>query len=520
MTLVDPDVAAGQTLVRMPLKIVGIPTARYDGDSIAAVDAQGAITLRTEEEPPTPQGVYRDWKVSRATVGNVVLTYQAPPRRVTAATNNGPLFDLREEAGGFAGAGIGFLALPTKQGPYHIRLKWDLSDAPTGSRGEWSLGDGDVEVDTPAESLGFSYYAVGPLKSIPAKSDGKFGLYWLADPPFDAALLGERITALYSTMSRFFQDPNSSYRVFMRQNPYPGTGGSALAGSFMFGYNAQERPTIDKLQGLLAHEMTHNWPELEGEHGDTAWYSEGTAEYYSVLLSHRGGELSTERFLADINEKAAAYYTNPYIHLSNPQAAKYFWSDPIAQTVPYGRGFLYLVITDAAIRAHSHGQRSLDNVVLELYRRKIHHEPYGIPQWLDLVGTELGSSQAHRAYEAMVSGTVQVPPAGRFAPCFRVVKRPARTFELGFARASLNDDRIVRGLEPNSAAARAGIKNGDSIVDVSNLLEARKDDTRTITLVLHRGDGDVPVKYLPRGDLIEGYAWVRSAAASESSCKF
>src|SRR5215469_1293158 len=144
MTLVDPNVAAGQTLVRMPLKIVGIPTARYDGDAIAAVDARGVIPLTSQEEPPTPQGVYRDWTLSRATVGTVVLRYQAPPRRVTAATNNGPLFDLREEAGGFAGAGIGFLALPTKPGPYHIRLKWDLSGAPPGSRGEWSLGDGDV----------------------------------------------------------------------------------------------------------------------------------------------------------------------------------------------------------------------------------------------------------------------------------------------------------------------------------------------------------------------------------------
>jgi len=520
MTLLNPGVSPGQTLVRMPLKIVGIPTARYDGNAIVATDAQGPLPLTTKEEAPTPQAVYRDWNVSRATVGDVVLTYRAPPRAVTAATNNGPLFDLREEAGGFAGAGIGFLALPTKEGPYHVRLRWNLSDVPRGSRGEWSLGDGDVEVDAPAETLGFSYYAVGPLKSIPEKSDGKFGLYWLANPPFDAALLGERITALYATMSRFFQDADSSYRVFMRQNPYPGMGGSALASSFMFGYNAAENPTLDKLQGLLAHEMTHNWPALEGEHGDTAWYSEGTADYYSLLLSHRGGELPTQKFLAAINEKAAAYYTNPYIHLSNPRAAKLFWTDPIAQTVPYGRGFLYLVVTDAAIRGRSHGQRSLDDVVLELYRRKTQREPYGIPQWLDLVGKEIGSPQARRAYDAMVSGTLQVPPAGRFAPCFRVVKRPTRAFELGFARASLNDERIVRGLDPDSAAARAGIRNGDSIVDVTHLEQARKDDRQTITLVLHRDGADVAMTYLPRAGVVAGYGWVRDDAVPESSCKF
>jgi hypothetical protein len=520
MTLVSPNLAAGATLVRMPLKIVGIPTARYDGDAIAASDAKGPLTLTQSEEPPTPQGVYRDWKATRATAGDVVLVYRAPPRHVTEATNNGPLFDLREEAGGFIGAGIGFLALPTHEGPYHIRLHWDLGDAPAGSRGVWSLGDGDVEVEQPAETLGFSYYAVGPLQSIPAQSDGKFGLYWLATPPFDVTFLGERITALYATMSAFFHDKGSSYRVFTRENPYEGTGGSALAHSFMFGYNRKEAPSVDKLQDLLAHEMAHNWPAMEGEHGDTAWYSEGTAEYYSLLLSHRGGELSTDKFLADINERATAYYTNPYIHLSNPEAAKLFWTDPVAQTIPYGRGFLYLVITDEAIRAHSHGRRSLDDVVLELYKRETQHQPYGIPQWLELVGKEIGAKQAERGYEAMVSGSLEIPPAQRFAPCFTLVKRPARIFALGFARASLNDDRIVRDLIPGSAAAQAGVRNGDAITKVQHLSDARRDDTQSITLLLQRDGTQVPVTYLPRGDSVEAWGWERNPKAKDSTCRF
>ena len=56
----------------------------------------------------------------------------------------------------------------------------------------------------------------------------------------------------------------------MRQNPYKGAAAS-LAHSFMFGYEPAARPTLDSLQGLVAHEMTHNWPAMQGEHGDTAW---------------------------------------------------------------------------------------------------------------------------------------------------------------------------------------------------------------------------------------------------------
>jgi len=93
--------------------------------------------------------------------------------------------------------------------------------------------------------------------------------------------------ALYGSMAKFFDDETGSYRVFVRRNPFKGTGGTGLARSFTFGYNFDAKPTVDSLQGLLAHEMAHTWPAMQGEHGDTAWYSEGTAEYYSTVLSFR-----------------------------------------------------------------------------------------------------------------------------------------------------------------------------------------------------------------------------------------
>lgn len=520
MTLESPQAATGETLIHIPLKIVGIPTARYDGNAITAQDDSGPLELSAEDEPPTPQWVYRHWKVTRATVGDVIITYKAPPRQVSANTNNGPLFDLREEAGGFAGAGVGFLVLPVKEGPYQVHLTWDLADAPAGSRGEWSLADGNTTVEVPAQVLAFSYYAVGPLHSIPAMADGKFGLFWLAQPSFDMAALGERIRSLYGTLSTFFGDTNSSYRVFTRQNPYEGTGGSALAHSFMFGYHPQSQPTIDDLQDLLAHEMTHNWPEMDGEHGDTAWYSEGTAEYYSLLLSHRGGQLSTDKYLADLNERADAYYSNPYVNLTNPQAAKIFWTDPIAQTVPYGRGFLYLMNTDAQIRARSHGKHSLDDVVLELNQRKVHSQPHGIPEWLALVGQEIGPARTKSEYDAMVAGTTLVPPKNRFSPCFTLTPRVVHVFQLGFARASLNDGAVIHDLIPDSAAARAGVKDGDQVVGVKGLVETRKREDASLTLTLRRGGEQTEVSYLPRGAAVAGYGWKRTPGAGEQSCKF
>lgn len=520
MTMQAPGLKAGDPLVRIPLKLVGIPTPAWPDDALQARDDQGPIPLSKAEEPPTPQGVYRRWIVGRATVGDVVVSYKAPPRKVTAATNNGPLFDLREENGGFAGSGNGFFAAPVAPGPWKAHLSWDLSGLAPGSRGVWSLGEGAVDAVIPSEVLQFSYYYVGPLKSYPPKADPGFDFYWLSDPPFDASDLGSKMKALYGSMATFFSDAGGSYRVFVRQNPYLGTGGTGLARSFMFGYHPPAKPTVDSLQGLLAHEMAHTWPAMQGEHGDTAWYSEGMAEYYSTVLSWRAKAISTERLVETFNERADAYYSNPYVRATNAEAGAKFWTDPVAQTVPYGRGWLYLQQTDAAIREASKGQRSLDDVGKEVRRRQVAGQPYGIPVWLELVGKEIGAEKAKAGYDAMAGGTVLVPPASLYAPCLTVAKHPVRPFQLGFARASLNDDRVVRDLEPGSAAETAGVRNGDVIVEASDINAVRKDQALELKLTLRRGETTTTVSYLPRAAPVEGYRWVRDPKTPETACRF
>jgi hypothetical protein len=520
LRLEHPDFKAGEGLVHLPLTLVGIPTARYDGQALTARDDAGPIPLSQSEEPPTPQGTYRRWSVARATVGDVIVSFDAPPRPVTAATNNGPLFDLREEANAFLGAGVGFLATPVRSGPWRVHLAWDLSSSPAGSRGVWSFGDGTVDATLPSEALEFSYYAGGALQRYPQSGDSRFGYYWASDPPFDPADLARRIEALYGYMSAFFDDTASNYRVFARSNPYLGAGGTSLAHSFMFGYHAPSKPTAGDLQLLIAHEMAHTWPAMQGEHGDTAWYSEGTAEYYSLALSWRAHAIGLDKVLKTLNERADAYYTNPFRALSNPEAAEKFWTDPIAQTVPYGRGWLYLIQTDAQIRKASGGRRSLDDVVKAIYARQRAGQAFGIPAWLELAGKELGPAQAKAGYERMVSGGLLVPPKDAFAPCLTVIPHAARPIELGFARSSLNDDRIVRGLVPGSAAEKAGIRNGDVIVEVSDFDKVRRDETLPLKLTLRRDRAQVSVTYLPRGPAQPGYRWARNPQAPESACRF
>ncbi|MGZ8347594.1 MAG: hypothetical protein ACXWUP_10845 [Allosphingosinicella sp.] len=518
LELESPGLAAGDTVLRMPLTIVGIPTAAYEAGGIEVRDAQGPLALTQQDEDPRPEGVYRRYISPRATAGDVVVRYTARPRVVGATTNNGPLFDMRAEAGGFQGAGISFLALPTREGPYRITLDWDLAAMPAGSTGIWSLGEGRVETVGPAEQVAFSFYSAGPIHRYPEQA-GRFGIYWLAEPPFAIDALAERIARLYRTMSAFFGDEDSTYRVFIRQHPYRGQGGTALARSFMFGYHAPSRPGVDELQELLAHEMAHNWPSLEGEHGDTAWYSEGAAEYYSLVFAFRAGLLDRAGLLREINQRAYGYYTHPFRGLTNAEAAARFWSDPFVQQVPYGRGFLYLARTDAGIRAATAGRRSLDDVVRELRARQLSERPYGIPQWLELVAAEIGREPAERDYRRMVSGEA-IPPGGAFAPCFAPVSEPQPVFDLGFARRSLNDDATVQELRADSNAARAGLREGDRILDHSDLKLVTPDPAARMTLRIRRGDGEQAISYVPRGAAVENYRFADQPTVPTDQCRF
>ncbi len=518
MTLESPKIAAGATLVKMPVLVVSIPTARYDGDALKARDDDGNLPLTIKDEPPTPTSTERRWLVSRATRGDVVLSFRASPREITPTTRNGPLFDLRANGGGMTGAGVTFIPIPDTSFPYRVSLKWDLSGVAPGSRGVWSLGDGDVETTIPASTVAFSFYAAGALQSYPAQPTSDFGMYWLLQPTFDTTDLAHGIQQLYGYMSKFFHDEGQPYRVFIRKNFNHGNGGTALSRSFTFGWSEQTAPTPENLQSLLAHEMTHNWPALEGDHGDTAWYSEGAAEYYSILLSHRAGVTTLAQFQEEVNERAVGYYTNPYVNFTNRDAARIFWTDWSAQRVPYGRGFMYLAKVDAQIRAKSKGKRSLDDLVVPMFERKQQGKTPSIDDWLELLTAEIGA-QAKRDYNDMVAGKTVVPPKHSFAPCFKPVKHQERPYTLGFDNASLNgEQKIVRGVVKGSAAAVAGLRDGDEVLEFTDPLDLQRELDKNMVLSVRRGSEPLRIEYLPRGELVDAYKWERVSSVPDTEC--
>jgi predicted metalloprotease with PDZ domain len=265
--------------------------------------------------------------------------------------------------------------------------------------------------------------------------------------------------------------------------------------------------------------MFHTWgPRLQPQGFETQWFVEGSAVFYQRVLPLRAGLVSPQRFLDDLNETAARYYTNSLISTPNEEIGRRFWEDTRIRVLPYDRGSFYFAIVNAQIRKASGGKRSLDDVIVDLASRGRRGAQMDATDWVQRLEKETGPL-AKRTYDAMLAGETLLPDSDAFGPCFERTSAKLRRFELGFAGASLvGQPRIVRELVAGSAAQAAGLREGDEIVQAVALDGIQADQTATISLRIRRGGEVFPVTYLPRGDTTDAYQWRRVPGIPDKKC--
>ncbi|MFE2426813.1 hypothetical protein ACFXJ5_08670 [Streptomyces sp. NPDC059373] len=504
------SLAAGDTLCRLPVVIVGVDGSKVAPGDLTANDEAGPIPLTHVQDEPTPSWTYRRWQLGRATQGEIRVEYFAPVRVVDAAHTNGPLFDLRAEGAGVSGAGVSFLAIPECEGDFDTEVRWDLAGPAGDTRGVSNYGEGTVRRTAALESLTYTFYMAGELGSYPSVPDESFGMYWLSQPAFDTAQVGARIKRIYDDMCDFFREPAPGHRVFVRKHPFRGGGGTALPRAFMFGWSEAQSRSVEELTSLLAHETVHNWPTLQGEHSEISWYTEGTAEYYSLVLPHRTGLRDDDEFLDQLNKRAHGYYANPLQQLTFDEAARQYWKDWRAQRVPYGRGLFYFIDLNHKVRSSSGGSRGLDDLVLTVLDRQRAGQDVGMEEWLELVAAEIGAA-GRTDFDAMLAGQRILPAAQCLGPDFVADETDIRQLDLGFDYSSLTS-AVVTGLVNEGVAASAGIREGDVILDGPTPHELAQGPVQEIVLTLRRAGDTLKVSYVPSSAWMTGRIWKKRPA--------
>ena len=500
-------VPAGEPLLRLPAVVASIPGAPYRPEDIGVTDAGGPVRLAETEGSTGPMGTYRHFIADRDVDGAVEITVRAPVREIDRRTPVGPLFDLRREQYGLFGAGVSFLPVPlTEEREFDFTLTWHLAAGVTAVSSH-GTGDEQRRWSGAVTSVERCLFGAGTPVVAP-RGAANFGIHAFSDVPFDLDGLSVYLRDIHTAMSAFFEDDEPRYHVLVRRNPDKGSGGTSFPSSFAFGYS----PTTDvdeaDLRVLLAHEMVHNWPSLDEDWDVASWYSEGAAEFYSLVLPWRAGLLDAETIAAQLSGMYRNYDANPRRELSFDSAAELFWADLRAQTVPYGRGIQYLVRIDAQLREASGGASSLDDVVLDIQRAQRRGEKVGVEGWLTRIASVLGET-ARAEYHAMLSGEAIPRPEALFQDAFRPIASVAPEHELGFDIASFQSDpRHIVGLIAGSAAERAGLRNGDELITRRFSYSAVRDGSTPLELVVQRDGVEHTIRYEPRGADVPTTDWV------------
>lgn len=524
--------ARGEPLLRLPMVSSNVDTVATVIAGIGARDAKGPLKLihRDVDLPETGMrdavggGPSREWIADRAVEGTVTVTYSVPAEATLPPRGPAPPFSFTADGGGVSAAGHVFLLLPPGDHHYRTSYGWDLSRAPKGSRGVSSLGEGTVTAAEPLDGaqIRMSFFMAGRIGTFPPKvpTGGFFGA-WQGDPAFDAGGLLAWTGALYDHYARFFgQKESPPYGVFLRYNPINAGGGVGLFRSFVTTFGKGKGSNAEKIKLTLAHEMFHTFqPFIATPAGlESSWFGEGLATFYQARLPFRFGMITPEAYLADINWTAARYYISAMATVPNAEVPKRFWADTRVRTLPYDRGMLYFATVDAAMRKASGGTRSLDDLMFGMLALEKAGKTTDNGDWERLLAEHLGP-KAVDDFRAYLGGAMPLPASDAFGPCFRRTTASLRRYDLGFATEVLaQPKRIVRGLIPGSAAALAGLRDGDEIVDPVPQDGIQGEQSELIRLRIRRGTKIFPVVYLPRGETVQAYQWEPVPDAMVKGC--
>ncbi|MDB5583025.1 MAG: peptidase [Bradyrhizobium sp.] len=511
--------AAGDALLRMARVTGNVATAADAVEGISAVDARGPIHLTTQDDR---EGQMRRWIADRAVDGPVTVRYRLSITNSANPRGAAPPYELRSDDAAFSGAARAFLALPDTTIPLKVSLKWNLTALGKGAIGLSSFGVGDVDSAAPilTTDLDQAFFMGGQAGAYPARPNAQgFSSAWQGKPPFDSRALMLWTERLYGHYLQFFGARDTRpFSVFLRSNPINPGGGVQMLNSFVGTFGPQTN--AEKLKGTLAHEMVHVFVGgLETFSGgvktgldqNSSWYSEGLAVFYERMLPLRFGQISPDAFLEDLNSTAGRYYTDVLINTPNPEIAKRFWADTRVRVLPYDRGSLYFATVDNKVRKATNGAKSLDDLVLAMLDRRAHGLPMDEAAWRTLIHGVLGQKGLDE-FQAMLAGAVIDVPSDSFGPCFTRTSVPLRRYELGFdPKVLIEPERTVRGLIRGSAAEKAGLRNDDRILAPVSQDAIQADQKANLTLKIKRGTEVITITYLPRGETVDAFQWIRAA---------
>ena len=238
----------------------------------------------------------------------------------------------------------------------------------------------------------------------------------------------------------------------------------------------------DFLPSLYAHEIFHAWnvkrlrpqelwPYVYDRPQPTTllWVSEGITDYYADLSLVRGGVIDATGFYSATAGKINEVNEVPAVALEDASLST--WVHPVNGTgyIYYPKGSLAGFMLDIMIRDATDNRRSLDDVLRELYQTEYKRgSGFTTAEWWAAVGRAAGGRSFEDFHDRYVDGREPfpwdsiLPIAG-----LRAVRDPQP--RLGIVTGPDSAGVRITQLESGSAAAEAGVREGDYLLAVGDI---------------------------------------------------
>jgi predicted metalloprotease with PDZ domain len=281
--------------------------------------------------------------------------------------------------------------------------------------------------------------------------------------------------------------PYDKYIAFYFFQPAESNASGALEhlNSYVAFAPAGERSTPEQIIGTGSHEFFHLWNvkrirpaemwpydySRENE-SPSLWFSEGFTNYYGLVGNYRGGNVTKEQFLNSTAGAAAG--------IENTEARKYIppvnssvitwvgYDTPQAFSISYyTQGQNIGALLDLSIRHDTNAAAGLDDVLRALYNENYKRGKGFTTDELIAIINRITKKNYRSFFDSYVYG-VEVPDydtvfgyAG-----FKLERKTQSTADFGFSGRPRTGGLTLSDVEPQGAAAKAGLRSGDVITKI------------------------------------------------------
>lgn len=431
------------------------------------------------------------WQINKGDVSEVTIRYRVFANELSVRTNH-----LDATHGYFNGAALflripGWENLPIRVTVLPPRPQWRVTTAlPAISEqsNTFYAADFDTLVDSPFE-IGehqlYHFEVLGKPHELAIWGQGNFQIQQLISDTqkiiqVEAQMFGglpyERYVFLLHLFAQAYgglEHKNSCSLIYQR-----------------FGFRSQDK--YERFIQLVAHEFFHLWnvkrirPQAlevfnydQENYTPSLWFCEGTTSYYDLLIPLRAGIYDVKTYLNYWSKEITRLLTTPgrkvqplsessfdaWIKLYRPDA-----NTGNSQVSYYLKGEMVSLLLDLLIRARYRNQRSLDDVMRQMWQKFGQAEIGYTPEQLQGVIESVAGVDLTDFFARYIDGTEELPFNQYLEPFgLQLVTEKEEEPYLGVKVNTENGREIIKFVEAGSPAQLAGIDAGDELLAIAGI---------------------------------------------------